>query len=142
MRRNRADFDLCLKLFEAQIEAFAAAVLRELQSKLDEAVTALARTLLPRIRDRVPQRYIPVLPTSQITDVGLLPILEQDIKEYFGSSTEVFKPELSCIFKDSTYKSIINNDFLEALGNALRKGGGKRLAEQMLSKHVAAPETN
>ena len=59
-----------------------------------------------------------------------------------GGSTEVFKPELSCDFKYVTYESIINDDFIEALGNALRKGGGKRLAEQLLSKYVAAPETS
>lgn len=56
--------------------------------------------------------------------------------------TRVFKPELSCIFEDVTNESIINDDLIEALGNALRKGGSKRLAELLLSKHVAAPETS
>jgi hypothetical protein len=83
--------------------------------------------------------------TGRLRDKFNLLKVEQtvkDFKEYLGSRTEVFKPELSCIFKDVTNESIINEDLIKALGNALRKGGGKRLAELLLSKHIAAPETS
>jgi hypothetical protein len=140
MRRNRPDFDKRLKLLAAQITAFNTAIQKELGSKLTEAVKALAQTLLPRIRDRLPQRYKRVLPVSAAADDLLLSILEQDLASSFGSSAEVFRPELRCVFKDVTYESISDKRFREALGEALRDRGGERLVAQLFSEHDAAPE--
>lgn len=140
MRRNRPDFDKRLKLLAAQIDAFNTAIQKELGTKLAEAVQALARTLLPRIRDRLPQRYKRVLPVSAANDDLLLSILEQDLATSFGSSAEVFKPELRWVFKDVTYESISDPRFREALGKALRDSGGERLVKQLFSEHDAAPE--
>jgi hypothetical protein len=140
MRRNRPDFDKRLKLLEAQIKAFNTAIQKELGGKLTDAVKALAQTLLPRIRDRLPQRYKRVLPVSAAPDDLLLSILEQDLATSFGSSAEVFKPELRWVFKDVTYESISDSQFRDALGKALRDSGGERLVAQLFSEHDAAPE--
>ena len=140
MRRNRPDFDKRLKLLEAQIKAFNTAIQKELAGKLTDAVKALAQTLLPRIRDRLPQRYKRVLPVSAAPDDLLLSILEQDLATSFGSSAEVFKPELRWVFKDVTYESISDPQFREALSKALRDSGGERLVAQLFSEHDAAPE--
>ena len=142
MRRNRQDFDKRLKLLEAQIKAFNTAIQRDLAGKLTDAVKALAQTLLPRIRDHLPQRYKRVLPVSAAPDNLLLSILEQDLERSFGSSTEIFKPELRCVFKDVTYESISDPQFREALGKALRDSGGERLVAQLFSEHDAAPEVH
>lgn len=140
MRRNRPDFDKRLKLLEAQIKAFNTAIQKELGTKLTEAVQALARTLLPRIRDHLPQRYKRVLPVNEVTDEILLSILEQDLETSFGTSAEVFKPELRCVFKDVTYESISDPMFRRSLSKALRDSGGERLVAQLFSEHDAAPE--
>lgn len=140
MRRNRPDFDKRLKLFEVQIEEFSTAIQRELTGKLDAAVRSLAQTLLPRIRDRLPQRYKRVLPTSTAPDDLLLSFLEKDLVKSFGNSTEVFKPELRRVFKDVTYESISDPQFQEALSKALGDRGGERLVAQLFSEHDAAPE--
>lgn len=140
MRRNRPDFDKRLKLLEAQIKAFNIAIQKELAGKLADAVKALAQTLLPRIRDRLPQRYKRVLPVSAASDDLLLSILEQDLATSFGTSAEVFKPELRWVFKDVTYESISDQQFRDALGKALRDSGGERLVAQLFSEHDAAPE--
>lgn len=140
MRRNRPDFDKRLKLLKAQLIAFNTAIQNELGSKLTEAVNALAQTLLPRIRDRLPQRYKRVLPVNAAPDELLLSILERDLATSFGSSAEVFKPELRWVFKDVTYESISDPMFKELLGKALRDSGGERLVAQLFSEHDAAPE--
>lgn len=140
MRRNRSDFDKRIKLLEAQICAFNEAVQKELGKKLEEAVRSLARTLLPRIREHQPQRYKRVLPMSTPSDEDLLAILEHDLADSFGSSTEVFKPELRCVYKDVTYESISDDRFRDALAKALRDSGGERLVAQLFSEHDAAPE--
>jgi hypothetical protein len=140
MRRNRPDFDKRLKLLEAQITAFNTAIQKELGGKLIDAVKALAQTLLPRVRDRLPQRYKRVLPVSAASDDLLLSILEQDLATSFGSSAEVFKPELRWVFKDVTYESISDPQFRDALSKALRDSGGERLVAQLFSEHDAAPE--
>lgn len=140
MRRNRPNFDKRLRLLKAQIEAFNKAIQKELGKKLSEAVLALARTLLPRIRDDLPQRYKRVLPVSEPSDDLLLSILEQDLATSFGSTAEVFKPELRCVFKDVTYESISDDHFRGALSKALRDSGGDCLVAQLFSEHDAAPE--
>lgn len=140
MRRNRPAFDKRLKLLEAQIEAFNKAIQKELGAKVNDAVQALAKTLLPRIRDRLPQRYHRVLPMSAPDEELVLSILEQDLATSFGGATEVFKPELRSVFKDVTYESISDPRFREALGKALRDSGGERLGAQLFSEHDAAPE--
>lgn len=140
MRRNRPAFDKRVKLLAAQIEAFNQAVQKQLANKLQEAVRALALTLLPRIRERLPQRYNRVLPKSGPADDDLLAILEHDLAASFGTTAEVFKPELRCVFKDVTYESISDPKFRESLSKALRDCGGDRLVAQLFAEHDAAPE--
>lgn len=140
MRRNRPAFDKRVKLLEAQIAAFKESIQKELGAKLNDAVEALARTLLPRVRDRLPQRYQRVLPTSAPNDELLLAILMQDLAASFGDTTQLFKPELRSVFKDVTYESISDPRFRDALGRALRDNGGELLVAQLFSEHDAAPE--
>ncbi|OUL92941.1 hypothetical protein [Paraburkholderia hospita] len=140
MRRNRPDFDKRLKILGAQIDEFNKEVQKELGNMLNEAVKALARTLLPRIRDDLPQRYKRVLSVITPSDDDLLGILEHDLASSFGNSAEVFKPEFRCVFKDVTYESISDTRFRDALGKALRDSGGERLVAQLFSEHDAAPE--
>ena len=140
MRRNRPDFDKRIKLLDAQLRAFSDAVQKNLGKNIEDAVKSLAETLLPRIRDQLPQRYKRVLPTSSAGDELILAILEQDLSKSFGSKTEVFKPELRCLFKDVTYESISDVRFRDALAKALRDSGGERLVAQLFSEHDAAPE--
>lgn len=140
MRRNRPDFDKRIKLLKAQIQAFNTAVRKDIGKKLDEAVCALARTLLPRIQDNQPQRYKRVLPMSSPSEDDLLAILEHDLASSFGSSVDVFNPELRCVFKDVTYESICDDRFRKSLAKALRDNGGERLVAQLFSEHDAAPE--
>lgn len=140
MRRNRPEFDKRLKLFQAQFDAFNTAIQKELSSKLTEAVQALAQALLPRIRGRVPHRYLRILPVSPPSDDLLVSMLEQDLSTQFGTNAQAFKSDLRCVFKDVTYESISDPRFREALEKALRDSGGARLVAQLFSEHDAAPE--
>jgi hypothetical protein len=140
MRRNRPELDKRLRLLEAQIKEFNAAIQKELANKLVGAVKALAETLLPRIRDSLPQRYKRVLPVSSAADELLLAMLEEDLTASFGPTAEVFKPELRWVFKDVTYESISDTLFRKALSKALSDSGGDRLVAQLFSEHDAAPE--
>jgi deoxyribodipyrimidine photolyase-like uncharacterized protein len=96
--------------------------------------------LLPRIKAQIPQRYDRMLVTNHPSDEDLLAILKHDLADSFGSSTEVFKPDLRCVFKDVTYESISDNHFRDALAKALRDTGGDRLVAQLFSEHDSAPE--
>lgn len=140
MRRHRPKFDGRVTLLRAQIEAFNTAVQAALKQKLEGAVDALAQMLLPRIKAQVPQRYDRMLVSNHPSDEDLLSILKHDLADSFGSSTEVFNPELRCVFKDVTYESISDHHFRDALAKALRDTGGERLVAQLFSEHDAAPE--
>lgn len=140
MRRHRQKFDGRVALLRAQIVAFNTAVQAALQQKLEGAVDALALMLLPRIKAQIPQRYDRMLVTNHPSDEDLLAILKHDLADSFGSGTEVFKPDLRCVFKDVTYESISDNHFRDALAKALRDTGGDRLVAQLFSEHDSAPE--
>ena len=140
MRRHRQKFDGRVALLRAKIVAFNTAVQAALQQKLEGAVDALALMLLPRIKAQIPQRYDRMLVTNHPSDEDLLAILKHDLADSFGSSTEVFKPDLRCVFKDVTYESISDNHFRDALAKALRDTGGDRLVAQLFSEHDSAPE--
>lgn len=140
MRRNRAAFDARIALLRAQIDAFNTAVQDALGERLLDAIFGLAKALLPRIRDKRPARYERVLLTSKPTDEDLMGLLERDLEKSFGTSAEIFKPELRCVYKDVTYESISDARFKQALSEALRDSGGQRLVEQLFSEHDSAPE--
>ena len=142
MRRHRQKFDSRVALLRAQIVAFNKAVQAALQQKLEGAVDALALMLLPRIKAQIPQRYDRMLVANNPSDEDLLSILKHDLADSFGSSTEVFKPDLRCVFKDVTYESISDKNFRDALAKALRDTGGDRLVAQLFSEHDAAPESD
>ena len=140
MRRNRAAFDARVALLRRQIDAFNEAVQGALGERLIDAIFGLAKALLPRIRDKRPARYERVLLTSKPTDEDLMGLLERDLEKSFGTSAEIFKPELRCVYKDVTYESISDSRFKQALSEALRGSGGERLVQQLFSEHDSAPE--
>ena len=67
-------------------------------------------------------------------------LLERDLEKSFGTSAEIFKPKLRCVYKDVTYESISDSRFKQALSEALGGSGGERLFQQLFSEHDSAPE--
>jgi hypothetical protein len=142
MRRNRPAFDSRVSLIKAQITAFNTAVQAALEKKLESAIAALATTLLPRVKASIPQRYARLLAVATPPDEDLLSLLQHDLRNSFGNSAELFKPEFRRVFKDVTYESISDKQFRDALSNSLRDSGGERLVAQLFSVHDAAPEAS
>ncbi len=142
MRRNRPAFDERVARLKAQVAAFSTAVQKALNQKLGAAIDALALTLLPRVRANLPLRYARCLAVAVPSDDDLLALLRHDLEDSFGSSAELFKPELRWVFKDVTYESISDKTFRDALSKSLRDTGGERLVAQLFSEHDAAPEAD
>lgn len=142
MRNQRKKFDARIALLRKQIEAFKAAVEKTLVASIETAIDELAKTLLPRIREKVPARYSKYLTGSQPSDDDILGMIRCDLEAAFGGVSEVFNPELRCVFKDVTYESIQDNNFKKLLGDAMRKAGGEGIVRQLFSEHDAAPEVN
>lgn len=140
MRNRRKDFDARIALLRKQIEAFKTAVDKTLGASILIAIDDLAKTLLPRIREKVPARYSKFLTGSQPSDGDLLGLIKCDLEAAFGGVNEVFNPELRCVFKDVTYESIQDQKFKKLLGDAMRRAGGEGIVRQLFSEHDAAPE--
>jgi hypothetical protein len=141
MRRNRPTLDQRVLLLRAQLAAFTKATREALGKKLDDAIKELAKTLLPRVRDRIPARYTRVVAGAAVSDEDLLELLTHDLDRSVGSSDVLFKPEFRCVFKDVTYESISDESFRDLLSKALRDAGGERVVAQLFSEHDAAPES-
>ena len=140
MRSRRNDFDVRLAKLIKQIEAFKAAVEVRLNEAIYGAIGELAKTLLPRIRERQPPRYSKFLASSGPTDEDLLCMIAKDLEHAFGGVSELFNPELRCVFKDVTYESIQDKNFKQLLSEAMRKAGGEGVVRQLFREFDAAPE--
>lgn len=140
MRNRRKVFDARIALLRKQIEAFKAAVQKTLGDSIAAAIDELAKTLLPRIRENIPDRYSKFLTGSQPSENDILDMIKCDLEAAFGGSNELFNPELRCVFKDVTYESIQDKNFRTQLSAAMRKAGGEGAVRQLFSEHDAAPE--
>ena len=67
-------------------------------------------------------------------------MIELDLERTFGGASELFNPELRCVFKDVTYESIQDKNFKQLLSEAMRRAGGESVVRQLFSEHDAAPE--
>lgn len=142
MRNRRKKFDARIALLRKQIEAFKAAVDKTLVDSIEASIDELARTLLPRIRANVPERYTKFITGNQPSDGEILDMIKADLDAAFGGVNGVFNPEVRCVYKDVTYESIQDKNFKKLLGDAMRKAGGENIVRQLFSEHDAAPEAN
>ncbi|CAI06260.1 hypothetical protein ebA265 [Aromatoleum aromaticum EbN1] len=140
MRNRRPDFDARLMRLRKQIEAFKSAVEQTIGESISNAIADLAKTLSPRVKEKLPARYAKFLTTNDPTDEDLLCLITNDLDRTFGGIKGLFNPELRCVFKDVTYESIQDKNFRNQLSEAMRKEGGEHLARQLFSEHDAAPE--
>jgi len=141
MRSRREAFDTRIKWFRSRVDAYSVAIRNKLTQAMSDSVKELARTLLPRVREKLPDRYLKFVATTTIHDDELLGMIEQDLSEAFGTSEQFFSPEVSVVFKDVTYESIRDERFRAALSETMRKRGGERIVAQLFEEHDAAPET-
>jgi len=140
MRSRRNDFDARLARLKKQIEAFKSAVEERLGEAVLDSIGELAKTLLPRIRENRPARYSKLMSENNPSDQDLLSIIEYDLERAFGGVSELFNPELRCIYKDVTYESIQDKNFKQLLSDAMRKAGGEAVVRQLFREFDAAPE--
>lgn len=140
MRSRRAKFDARLSRLRMQLESFRVAVQKTLSKTLEDAISELAKTLLPRIRQNLPSRYSKFLTASDPTDKDLLCMIETDLARSFGGISDLINPELRCVFKDVTYESIQDKNFKTLLTEAMRKAGGDIVVNQLFWEFDAAPE--
>lgn len=140
MRSRRNAFDARIARLEKQIEAFKSAVEERLGEAVLDSIGELAKTLLPRIRENRPARYSKLMSENNPSDQDLLNMIEYDLERAFGGVSELFNPELRCIYKDVTYESIQDKNFKQLLSDAMRKAGGEAVIRQLFREFDAAPE--
>lgn len=141
MRSHRKEFDVRLARLRKQIETFKSAMKETLEGSVIGAIADLAQTLLPRIRENLPARYSKLLSVNNPSDQDLLSMIGYDLERAFGGISELFNPELRCIFKDVTYESIQDKNFKKVLSDAMRRAGGEGVVRQLFREFDAAPET-
>jgi hypothetical protein len=140
MRSRRDAFDTRIDWFKSRVKAYSLEIRKKLNQAMSQSVKELAKTLLPRVREKIPERYLKYVSTTTVRDDDLLAMIEQDLSDAFGTSEQFFSPEVSVIFKDVTYESIRDEKFRSALSETMRKRGGERIVAQLFEEHDAAPE--
>jgi hypothetical protein len=118
----RANTDLLMKAVEvlrAKVETFQHGVIQELQKGIDANIASLVDALFPAVKQSPPQHYTK-FHGDKIPDVELRNMLEADIKRAFGeAATLVETMKVSLVFKDLTYESLKDADFLAIAQKAI-----------------------
>jgi|GEM_PF-421594 len=139
MRHNRLEFDWRITKLQRQIEAFKLAVMETIEKSINDAIDELAKTLLPRIKNKLPTRYTRTKP--HYSDEELLKKIGDDLNKSCGGAAGLFNPELRCVFKDVTYESIRDIKFQQSLTQAMRKEGCEDIVRELFKEYDAAPES-
>ena len=139
--RNLDDFKNSLMCFELQLNAYKEGVYDQIKIAMDTAIADLVEVLVPRIREDFPKRYNKFL-SDKASDDEIKNMLHSELHREIGDYSGIFSPKIRCIFKGVTYESINDNNFINSLKVAMKKGGaGEQQIKMLFSEHDAALES-
>lgn len=117
--RSRKDaFLKDFQVLEGAVEAFQNDLRAKLSAALDERVEELGKALLPRMRQEPPKEWL--LSGRPPADDEVLTCLKEDLRQAIGTADDFVRGMgVRVLFKDVTYESLTDADFLEAARKAL-----------------------
>jgi hypothetical protein len=119
LRANKDNFDKEIDGLRAEVKGFADGVKAKLQEHIDGNCKAIVEALLPAVERNPPDEYTkthgPNLPTHFLRER-----LEDDIGKAFGSSENLVKDmQVTVVFKDVAYESLVDKKFLDTARKAM-----------------------
>lgn len=118
-KNQQSQFEKEVAKLEDLLDLYFKALQKQLESKLSDIAKDIAKQLFPKVKASPPQSYLKF--SEKITDADVQQFLEFDILEALHSSQILQQPKVSKVYKDISYQSFMNNDFLESLRTELRR---------------------
>jgi hypothetical protein len=118
LKANKAKLELAVKELEMDVAAFQAGLKEQLQLHINSNVKVVVDALLPAVIRTPPDTY--TKRCAQPTEADLRARLEEDITKAFGKAEVLVRDmNVSLIFKDLAYESLVDEDFLQIVREAM-----------------------
>lgn len=119
LRAEKQDLIDAVAGLTADVAAFEKGVRTALEDHVESNVRGLVEAILPAVRENLPRKYGKFL-GQQATADQVRPLLEDDIRGAFSQAGGIVpKMEVSLLFKDVAYESLVDERFLKIAQKAI-----------------------
>ncbi|HSA45384.1 MAG TPA: hypothetical protein P5552_02495 [Candidatus Competibacteraceae bacterium] len=118
-KSQQSEFEQELDKLGLLLDSYFIALQEQLKSRLSDIAKEISKQLFPKVKASPPESYLEF--SKQITDADIQQFLEFDILQALDSSQILQQPKIRKVYKDISYQSFMNNDFLESLRTELRR---------------------
>lgn len=118
-KHQQTEFEQKVDELEFLLDSYFVALKKQLISRLSEIAKEISKQLFPKVKANPPETYLEF--SKEITDNDIQQFLEFDILQALDSSQILQQPKIRKVYKDISYQSFMNNDFLKSLRTELRR---------------------
>lgn len=129
--RNKAAFESAVETLRADLKIYKKQIDDQLNKLRTTSTDRLIELLLPRVREKIPERWSIQAIFFPLTDDDLRDRLRWDLEMAVLRASDTFMPEVKCLFKGVTYGTIKADEHFQA---AIAKAFGKNAAAQLLNE--------
>jgi hypothetical protein len=141
LRNQKQRFVERIERFKAVVEAFKNAVDAQIEAELKKSKDRLIEYLVPKVCENPPSFWLSTMLTAgKLTQEDAKERLDACLSDEFSTVDKVFAPEVKVTYKEVTYETIKNKDFLAAAQEAFKKVGAESTFKTLFREYVAAPE--
>jgi hypothetical protein len=136
LRRNVPDFEKEIKVLEAKIAEYRAAVQKQIETRIQEIVDELLKALLERLKAAPPDHWHSRFLGKQPTDEDIKRLFHEDVQGEVSRVKTDFEPKVFTAYKGVTYQTFKDEKFRELMERRF----GKESIAAIFNEHDAAPE--
>lgn len=136
LRKDVKEFEKELKVLEAKIAAYKAAVQNVIKQRTDQIVAELLGALREALKANPPDHWRSRFATKTPSDADIDRLFAEEVRAEVKRVNTDFEPRVFHAFKDVTYQTFKNEKFRSLLEDRF----GKDAIETIFTEHDAAPE--
>ena len=134
LRKDKADFEKNVENLRMAVTKFGEEVKKKLPAEIDQNREKLGKALLPNLLVNPPKDW-KMSDGSKPDNQGLKRLLDDELRNAFGEAEEIIgKMEIKLVFKDVTYESLMDQEFIEIAKKAFPN------LEDLLKEEIAVKE--
>jgi hypothetical protein len=119
LRANKDKLVRAVEALKADVKAFQDGIKADLQKHMDTSAAALVNALLPAVVRSPPESYTKIHGPG-VSKTQLRHLLSEDIRKAFGKGADLVQEmQVSRVFKDVAYESLVDGKFLEVARKAM-----------------------
>jgi len=135
-KRDLQEFQTCIDELKILLKLYADEVRKNLDEELNQTQQRLLENLVPDLVQNPPKEWSLRAISGKPDETRVRQLLTEGLVEAFGKVKKAFEPNLTVVFKDVTYTTIVEDPRFR---EALEKQFGEQDVAKLLDEHDAAP---